>query len=340
VTNTTVVLAVDAMGGDHAPHAILKGLDLFHQRCPSCAFLVYGDRRFIEPFLEGKKSLSAMCTVVHTDEVIDSKMKPSQALRLFPRSSMRLALESVASGEAHGAVSAGNTGAYLALSKFILKTLHGIDRPAIASQIPTSKGRHSVMLDLGGTLEVSSRNLLEYALMGDIFAKKVLKIADPKVGLLNVGREESKGSDCLQQAFAMLSQAPINFQGFIEGDDIPLGTVSVIVTDGFTGNVALKTAEGTARFIFSSLKESLLSSVRGKVAAWIGGSFFKELKGHLDPRSYNGALWLGLSGVAVKSHGNTDDVSFSHALEMAYDMVQSKITQAIDEALAKASIPS
>lgn len=340
MTSSSVILAVDAMGGDHAPAAILRGLELFHQRCPSCAFLVYGNHRVIDPFLETRKSLAAACTVIHTDEFIDPKMKPSQALRLLPQSSMKLALESVANGEAHGAVSAGNTGAYLALSKFILKTLHGIDRPAIASQIPTVKGRHSVMLDLGGTLEVSSRNLVEYALMGDIFARKVLKISQPKVGLLNVGREESKGSDRLQQAFTMLSQAPIHFHGFIEGDDIPLGTVSVIVTDGFTGNVALKTAEGTARFIFSSLKESLLSSMRGKVASWIAGSVFKELKGHLDPRSYNGALWLGVNGVAVKSHGNTDDVSFAHALEMAYDMVQSGITQAIDEALATASLPS
>lgn len=336
------ILAVDAMGGDQAPRVIIEGLSLFHERCPLPSFLVYGAESQVHPLLKKYPSLEKVCELIHTDEVIDAHMKPSQALRNLPRASMRLALEDVAQKKAAAAISAGNTGAYLALSKAILKTLRGIDRPAIASQIPTANGE-SVMLDLGGTLEVSSRNLVEYALMGDVFARCVLGLSDPKIGLLNVGREESKGNDRLQQAFTALKQAPLHFYGFVEGNDITSGLVSVIVTDGFTGNVALKTAEGIVQLVFSSLKQSLQSGLRGRLGAWIARPFFKELHQHFDPRAYNGALWLGLNGVAVKSHGNTDGLGFAHALEMAYDMVQANITLAIDQALSqwadKAALP-
>lgn len=324
-------LAVDAMGGDNAPEVIINGLFTFHQRCPQSSFIVCGNEQIIAPLLKAFPSLEAVCDLVHTDEMVKADTKPSQALRSMMRSSMRMTLEAVAEKRAHGAVSAGNTGAYMALSKMILKTLGGIDRPAIASQIPTAKGE-SVMLDLGGTLEASSRNLIEYALMGEVFAKKVLGISHPSIGLLNVGKEETKGNDTLQQAFLTLKDSSLNFYGFIEGDDISLGTVSVIVTDGFTGNVALKTGEGVTKFCFSSFKKCLSSSLRGQLAGWLAAPFFKELKDHFDPRSYNGAIWLGLNGVAVKSHGGTDALGFAHALEMAYDMVIHNVTDSIHQA--------
>lgn len=327
-----VCLAVDGMGGDYAPSSVFEGLSLFHSRCPKASFIVYGDEKVLLPLLKIYPSLFKACEVVHTEETISPHAKPSQALRQWPLSSMRLTLEAVASHKAQGAVSAGNTGAYLALSKMILKTCKGIDRPAIASQIPTEKGE-SVMIDLGATLDVSWRNLAEYALMGDVFARKVLDIPSPSLGLLNVGKEETKGNTVLQQAFGIMKEMFPHFKGFIEGDDIPLGTVSIIVTDGFTGNVALKTAEGTARLFFSSLKKCLGASFYGQCVGWLARPFLKELHTHFDPRVYNGALWLGLTGVAVKSHGSADGVAFSHALEMAYDMVQANITHAIEEAL-------
>jgi len=319
------------MGGDNAPEVVIKGLFLFHQRCPQCAFILCGDEKVIIPLLKTFPSLESVCEIVHTEEFVKACTKPSQALRTMMRSSMRLALELVSEKRAHGAVSAGNTGAYLALSKMILKTLGGIDRPAIASQIPTARGE-SVMLDLGGTLEASSRNLIEYALMGEVFAKKILGSSHPTIGLLNVGKEETKGNDTLQQAFLTLKSSSMNFHGFVEGDDISLGTVSVVVTDGFTGNVALKTGEGVTKFCFSSLKKCLSSGLRGRFAGWLAAPFLKELKQHFDPRSYNGAIWLGLNGVAVKSHGGTDALGFAHAVEMAYDMVIHNVTESINQA--------
>ena len=326
------VLAIDIMGGDNAPHVCIEGLAIFNKKFPSAKLLLFGDEGVITPLLKSHPCLLAASNIIHTDEVISAHSKPSSALRQFPRSSMRLALESVAHKTAQGAVSAGNTGAYLALSKMILKTLGSIDRPAIASQFPTLNN-HIVMLDLGGTLDVSSRNLVEYAQMGSIFAEKILGIKNPTVGLLNVGKEETKGSDTLQQAFLMLKSSSLNFLGFIEGDDIALGTVSVVVTDGFTGNTSLKMAEGVAKLCFSLLKESFLSSISGKIVAWLARPFFKKMQARIDPRVYNGALWLGLNGVAVKSHGGTDALGFSYAVQMAYEMVQADIVSEIDRVL-------
>lgn len=330
----TKVIAIDAMGGDFAPKIVIDGLFLFHQRCPDSSFLLYGDESLIMPILKTYSSLEKVCMLTHTTEVIDANTKPMHALRGLPQASMRLALEAVASGQAKAAVSSGNTGAYLALAKTILKTLPGIDRPVIASQIPTEKGE-SIMLDLGGSLGASSRNLVEYALMGDAFARSVLGITHPSIGLLNVGREESKGNDVLQQTFATLKSMPINFFGFIEGDDIYRGTVSVIVTDGFTGNVSLKTGEGVYRLLMSAFKKSLSSSWKGKLLSLLARSCFKEIKQHFDPRSYNGALWLGLNGIAVKSHGGSDAVGFANAVEVAYDMAIADITSVIEQTFSQ-----
>lgn len=326
------LLAIDVMGGDEAPRVCIEGMEIFYKNFPHTRFLVFGDERIVAPLLRQYKNLEAACEMVHTEEFISSTTKPSLALRQFPKSSMRMALESVANKTAHGAVSAGNTGAYLALSKTILKTLGSIDRPAIASQFPSAKNQ-IVLLDLGGTLDVSSRNLVEYAQMGSIFAEKVLHLPFPSVGLLNVGKEENKGKDTLQQAFLSLKSSGLNFHGFVEGHDIALGTVSVVVTDGFTGNVALKTAEGIAKLCFSSIKECFVSSLTGKFLGFLARPFLKNLYTRFDPRIYNGALWLGLNGIAVKSHGGTDALGFAHALQMAYDMILSDIVREIDGAL-------
>jgi phosphate acyltransferase len=327
------LLAVDVMGGDDAPHVCIEGIALFHKKCPDTQFLLFGDQAVITPLLNVYKHVEPVCTIVHTDESISSTAKPSAVLRQWPRSSMRLALEAVSSKTANAAVSAGNTGAYLALAKNILRTLGSIDRPAIASQFPSNNGHLIVLLDLGGTLDASSRNLVEYAQMGSIFAEKVLKFSKPSVGLLNVGKEDTKGSDTLQQAFLSLKSSGLNFQGFVEGHDIAMGTVSVVVTDGFSGNIALKTAEGIAKLCFSSLKNSFSSHWWGKIVGLLARPFLKDLHNRFDPRVYNGAIWLGLNGIAVKSHGGTDAVGFSHALQMAYDMVQANIVSEIEKSL-------
>jgi glycerol-3-phosphate acyltransferase PlsX len=327
-----ISLAIDVMGGDEAPDVCIEGISIFHKKYPDTTFLLFGDETVVAPILHRYKNLDSSCRMIHTDESISPHTKPSSAVRQFPKSSMRMALESVANKSADGAVSAGNTGAYLALSKTILKTLGSIDRPAIASQFPSMQNQ-IVLLDLGGTLDVSSRNLVEYAQMGSIFAEKVLHLHRPSVGLLNVGKEESKGSDTLQQAFLSLKSSGLNFHGFVEGHDIALGTVSVVVTDGFTGNVALKTAEGIAKLCFSSVKECFSSGAHGKLVGWLARPFLKRIQARFDPRIYNGALWLGLNGIAVKSHGGTDALGFSYALQMAYDMVRANIVSEIDAEL-------
>lgn len=329
-------LAVDAMGGDYAPKVVVDGMALFHARCPQSSFLLYGDEEKVLPLLKKHLSLQSVCEMRHTLEYIPADMKPSQALRALPQASMRLSLEAVASGQAHGAISAGNTGAYLALAKLILKTLPSIDRPAIGSHFSTVRGE-VVFLDLGGTLEATPRNLVEYALMGDVFARRVLGISHPKVGLLNVGKEENKGGQILQQSFLLLKQSELNFIGFIEGDDIMSGEASVIVTDGFTGNIALKTIEGVTTTILSALDRSFSSSVRGKIARWVGTPFLTSVSEFFDFRLCNGALWLGLNGVAVKSRGGADAFGFSYAVETAYDMASGGIVSIMQESFEKNS---
>jgi glycerol-3-phosphate acyltransferase PlsX len=250
---------------------------------------------------------------------------------------MRLAIEAVREGHAAGVVSAGNTGAYMALAKIILRPLPGIDRPAIISQIPTQRGE-SLFLDLGGNVECQLRHLVEFSLMGEMFARHVFGLAAPSVGLLNVGSEALKGPDLLKQTAHVLSQLPLNFQGFVEGNDIPKGGVDVIVTDGFTGNVAIKTGEGVMGFVFEALRKGLQSSWRGRLGYLIAKPVFKALRYQLDPRKYNGAFWLGLNGVAVKSHGGTDAYGFAHALEMAFDIVRAGLNGKIATEIARPEI--
>jgi glycerol-3-phosphate acyltransferase PlsX len=316
-----VVIALDAMGGDRAPDMVLKGASIALQRFPQVQFLICGAEGQIKPLLAKLPRLGAKAQVHHTDEVVTGDAKPSVALRTGRRSSMRLAIDAVAEGEADCVVSAGNTGALMAMAKFALKMLPGIDRPAMASFFPTQRGE-SVMLDLGANVECDADNLVQFALMGDVFARTVLGLLQPTVGILNIGSEELKGHEEVRAAAARLRGAgsPIRFHGFIEGDDIAAGTVDVIVTDGFTGNVAVKTAEGTARLFSEFLRAAFKHSLTARIGYGFAATALKKLRDRLDPRKYNGAVFLGLSGIAVKSHGSSDALGFANAIGVAVDM--------------------
>jgi glycerol-3-phosphate acyltransferase PlsX len=309
------------MGGDRAPGMVVGGADLALQRHPDIRFLLFGAEQKVRPLLAKVPRLAGAVTLHHTDEMVADDARPSVALRAGRQSSMRLAIEAVAEGRADGVVSAGNTGALMAIAKFVLKTLPGIDRPAIASFFPTRRGE-SVMLDLGANVECDEENLVQFALMGDVFARTVLGLVEPTVGLLNVGSEDMKGNDAVRGASARLRSnvSPVRFYGFIEGDDIAAGTVDVVVTDGFTGNVAVKTAEGTAKLFSEFLEAAFRHSLLARIGYLFARRALGSLRMRIDPRRYNGAIFLGLGGIAVKSHGSTDEFGFANAIAVAVDM--------------------
>ncbi len=315
-----ITIALDAMGGDRAPAMVIQGLQVVHVRSPEVRFLLFGDQARLEPSISGGPA--AYCEIRHTDQVVAGKDKPSRALRRGGRTSMRLAIDAVRDGEAHGVVSAGNTGALMAMSKYSLRTLPGIYRPAIASFIPTIRGE-SVMLDLGANIQCSEDALAQFAVMGADFARTVLGRMHPTVGLLNVGEEELKGNDTVRAAHEILRHAMhdgFDYQGFIEGNDIANGTVDVIVTDGFTGNIAIKTAEGTARLIADLMRSAFQVSWRTRIGYYLARPAMHALRERLDPSTYNGGVFLGLNGIAVKSHGGTDGNGFATAVGLAIDM--------------------
>jgi glycerol-3-phosphate acyltransferase PlsX len=328
------VLAVDAMGGDQAPEMVIAGLEIAAIRFPQAKFMIFGDSARLEPLLAGTKRLRALATLHQAGDVISGDMKPTAALRLRD-SSLRRAIDAVLSGEAAGVVSAGNTGALLALSKIVLKTIPGIDRPAMAAIAPSAKG-DVVLLDLGANVVYDSRNLVEFAIMGEMFAKVVLGLPAPSVGLLNIGSEEGKGDEILRAAAATLRESPIaaQFHGFVEGHDIAGGTVDVVVTDGFTGNVALKTGEGALKLVGELLKGVFNSGPFAKMGYLLARGGLKRLREMLDPRRYNGAVFLGLNGVVVKSHGGADAEGFAHAVDVAMDMITNDFNLRIREGLA------
>jgi len=324
------------MGGDRAPDMVVRGADLARQRFPAVHFLMFGHAERISPLLERFPELAAVTTLRHTEEVVTGDARPGQALRAARNSSMRLAIDAVQSGEADGVVSAGNTGALMAIAKFVLKTHPRIDRPAIATFFPTLRGE-SVMLDLGANVECDATNLVQFAVMGEVFARAVLGLSDPTIGILNVGAEELKGHEAVRQAAAVLRETklPIHFHGFIEGDDIGAGTVDVVVTDGFTGNIALKTVEGTARLFSVFLRESFRSSLAARIGYLLCRPALQKLRKRLDPRRYNGAILLGLNGIVVKSHGGTDAIGFANAIGVAVDMVANDYSTTIKEELER-----
>jgi glycerol-3-phosphate acyltransferase PlsX len=309
------------MGGDHAPDIVLNGANIARERFPQLHFLLFGPEPCIEQKLRRLPKLAKAASIHHTDEMVAADAKPSQALRAGRKSSMRLAIDAVAEGRAAAMVSAGNTGALMAMAKLALGTLPGIDRPAIASFFPTQKGE-SVMLDLGANVSCDVANLVQFAVMGDVFARTVLGLAEPSIGLLNIGAEEIKGREELRQAVAVLRQTPLAKQiyGFVEGNDIAAGTVDVVVTDGFTGNIALKTTEGTAQLMAFYLRQAFSHSALAKLGYLLVRPALRKFRGRIDPRRYNGAIFLGLNGIAVKSHGGTDALGFANAIGVAADM--------------------
>jgi glycerol-3-phosphate acyltransferase PlsX len=322
------------MGGDHAPAAICEGLDIACARHPAAQFLIFGDEAALTPLLAKTKRLKAQATVFPCTDSVSGDMKPTVALRLRD-SSMRRAIEAVSQGQAAGVISAGNTGALLALSKIVLKTMKGIDRPAMAAVGPSAKG-DVVMLDLGLNVVYDARNLVEFALMGGVFAKVALGLPAPTIGLLNIGVEEGKGDEILRDAAAALRESPIaaQFHGFVEGHDIAAGTVDVVVTDGFTGNVALKTGEGALKLVADLLRRVFSSGPFARAGYILARGGLQRLREWLDPRRYNGAVLLGLNGVVVKSHGGTDAEGFAHAVDVALDMIENDFLGAIAEGLA------
>lgn len=328
-------LAIDAMGGDHAPGMVIDGLEIAAERHPHARFLLVGDEAALTSLLTKRRRARAACTILHAAESIGADMKPSQALR-SRGSSMRLAIDAVANGSAAGVVSAGNTGALLTLSKIVIKALPGIDRPAMAAIGPSARG-DVVMLDLGANVQCDVRNLVEFAVMGDVFARTVLGLPAPTIGLLNVGSEDMKGDDTVRQAAEILRASHIGpqFHGFVEGHDIAAGTTDVIVTDGFTGNVALKTAEGALKLIGGMLREVFNRGILSKIAYLLAKPGLDRLREWLDPRRYNGAVMVGLNGVVVKSHGGTDAQGFAHAIDVAMDMVVHRFNDHIREDLAR-----
>ena len=316
-----VVIALDAMGGDAAPDMVVGGAAIASRRLPHVRYLMFGDSARLEPLVAKHSGLSARVEIRHTDQVVKDDDKPSAALRGARNSSMRKAIDAVKDGEAAAAVSAGNTGALMAISKIILRMLKGIDRPAIISALPTVKGSCCI-LDLGANVQCSAENLVQFAVMGEVFARTVMGVEKPTIGLINIGIEEIKGNEAVREAAAILRETtlPIEFAGFIEGNDIAAGAVDVAVTDGFTGNVALKFAEGTANLISRFLRECFRSSWRARMGYLLARPALALVRDRTDPRHYNGAIFCGLNGIVVKSHGGTDALGFSNAIAVAVDM--------------------
>jgi phosphate acyltransferase len=324
-----VTIALDAMGGDHGPGVVIPAASIALVRHPDMRFLLVGDTARIEPVLADHPALAANAKIIHTDVAVAMDAKPSQALRKGRwRSSMWLALEAVKDGRADAAVSAGNTGALMAMAKFCLKTLEGVDRPAIAAIWPTVEAE-CIVLDVGANVGADARQLVEFALMGAAMARALFGLETPSVGLLNIGVEEIKGLDQIREAASVLKEAPlpIRYHGFVEGDDVGQGVVDVVVTDGYTGNIALKTAEGTAKQIGQYLRAAMGRSLLARLGAVLAQGAFRALKEKLDPRQLNGGIFLGLNGIVVKSHGGTDATGFASAIDLAYDMASNGVVK-------------
>jgi glycerol-3-phosphate acyltransferase PlsX len=332
-------IAVDAMGGDEGVRVMVEGAALARRRHDRFKFLLVGDETRIKAALEKHPNLRASSEILHTEGVISGEDKPSQALRRAKGTSMGLAIQAVKNGDAGAAVSAGNTGALMAIAKLSLRTMPGIDRPALAALLPTLGDNDVIMLDLGANTECDSRNLVQFAIMGSAYARVATGRDEPRVRLLNIGTEEIKGTDLLRDAAATLKEAAsdlsISFDGFTEADKICRGDVDVVVTDGFSGNIALKAVEGTARFVADLLRRSFSSSIRSKVGFLISRPATELLKHHLDPNNHNGAVFLGLNGIVVKSHGSANAAGVANAVAVTARLLEENVTERITADLAR-----
>jgi phosphate acyltransferase len=324
LTQQKLIIALDAMGGDVGPEVVVPGAALSCARNAEVQFLFFGDEAKISALLDQHPKLKARAEIRGSEIHVAMDEKPSQALRRGRgKSGMWLSIDSVHKGEAAAIVSAGNTGALMAMSRFILRTLPGIERPAIAAIWPTMNGA-SVVLDVGATVGADANQLIEFAVMGEAMASCLFGKEQPTVGLLNIGVEEVKGNESVKEAARLLREMnlPLNYAGYVEGDDIGKGKVDVVVTEGFTGNVALKTAEGTAKQITTFLRSAMTSTLMSKIGAFFARGAFHALRERLDPRKHNGGVFLGLNGVVVKSHGGTDAMGFATAIDVAIEMVR------------------
>jgi glycerol-3-phosphate acyltransferase PlsX len=337
-----VRIALDAMGGDHGPAVIVAGADLALKRYPDTAFVLFGDSALVAPLLDARPALKSASRLVHTDIAVRMDDKPSQALRYGRwKSSMWLAIDAVKKGDADVAVSGGNTGALMAMSRFNLKMLSGIDRPAIAALWPTLRGE-SVVLDLGASIGADAEHLVDLAVMGAAMARILFHIEQPTVGLLNIGVEEVKGLEQVREAGAILreQQLPgLDYHGFVEGNDIGKGAVDVVVTEGFAGNIALKTAEGTARQIGEYLRSAMSRTLSAKIGYLFARSAFRQLRELMDPRRSNGGVFLGLNGIVIKSHGGADAEGFAAAIELGHGVVHDELLAKITAALGRPGKP-
>jgi glycerol-3-phosphate acyltransferase PlsX len=336
-----VRIALDAMGGDHGASVIVPGAEVSLGRHPDMEFVLFGDRAVVEPLIADRPRLKAASRFVHTDIAVKMDAKPSQALRQGRwKSSMWLAIDAVKKGEADVAVSAGNTGALMAMAKISLKTMAGVERPAIACLWPTLRGE-SVVLDVGASIGADARHLVAMAVMGGGMARALFNLECARVGLLNIGVEEVKGLDAVREAGGILRAADlpeIEYAGFVEGDDIGKGTVDVVVTEGFAGNIALKTAEGTARQLAEYLRSAMTKTLLSRLGYVLARDAFSTLREKMDPRKANGGVFLGLNGIVIKSHGGTDAEGFAYAVDIGHDMVRYDLIAKIAQTLSSTNL--
>ena len=324
--NNKVNIAIDAMGGENSPNKVIDGISISLKSNKDNFFYLYGNEKIIKKNLDKKKEIYNHCEIIITEDVINDDESPLTAAKGGKNSSMWKSIDSQKQRVADITLSAGNTGALLVISRLILNTLEGIEKPALAALWP-NENNMSIVLDLGANIECSEKNLLDFASMGSALSKSLFSINKPKVSLLNIGLEEHKGNDILKKTFSILKNEPVSnfeFSGFIEGNQIMDGNVDVIVTDGFTGNVALKTAEGTANFITKKIKDSL-----NIISILLSYRSINKFKKKLDPRKYNGAIFLGLQGPVVKSHGSTDAVGFAHSIEVCNKIIRGDLIKKI-----------
>jgi len=327
----TITIALDAMGGDNGPSVCVPAAQEMCDRYPSLQLILVGRKEDIEPLLNGSLSRERL-SVVDAREIVAMDEPPADALRKKKNSSLRVAIDLVKSGEAEACVSAGNTGALMATARFVLKTLPGIDRPAIMTAVPTTTG-HSYMLDLGANSDCTSEHLFQFAVMGSVVASQIENITEPRIALLNIGAEEIKGNDTVRQAATLLMDSGLNYVGFVEGDGIAQQKADVIVCDGFSGNVALKVMEGTAHLVRHFIRKAFTKGLYGRFSALIAIPVLRSLAKSLDPRRYNGASLVGLNGIVIKSHGGADVVAYEQAIQTAMIEVEKNVPEKIHQLL-------
>ena len=331
MSTTPTTIALDAMGGDHGPSVIIPAALRSIASNPHLHLILVGDERIVKEYLaDASPESKERIRIRHASQRIEMDDAPAKALRNKKDSSMRVAINLVQEGVADACVSAGNTGALMATARFVLKTIPGIDRPAIITAIPSILG-HTYVLDLGANVDCSAEHLFQFAVMGNELVRAVENIEAPKVGLLNIGAEEIKGNEQVKEAAKLLANSHLNFIGFVEGDHISTGEVDIVVADGFVGNIALKASEGVAKMIVHALKESFRANWAAKIAGLLALPTLKAFKNHFDPRHYNGASFLGLRGIVIKSHGSADTMAFANAIRIAILEVEKAIPLRIGE---------